>query len=261
MSVEPEYLLAIYLFLIGSAVGSFLNVVIYRLPRGESIVKPRSHCPHCDTPIKPYDNIPILSWLLVRGKCRNCKERISIRYPAVELTTALWFVWMYLQFGLSWEFAQYLTLGIILLAISMVDLDTKLIPDSVLLVGGVSALIFAIMGNVISLKGSLMGGAVMGGVLLTIALIGEFVFKKESMGFGDVKLSVMIGLFIGWEMALLAIFLSAIFASVISIGGLLMGRMKFGKPFAFGPFLALGAIVSGIWGEGILLAYLKWALG
>ncbi|MCH7495254.1 MAG: prepilin peptidase, partial [Candidatus Marinimicrobia bacterium] len=200
-------------------------------------------------------------WLLLRGKCRNCKERISIRYPMVELSSALWFVWMYLQFGLSWEFAQYLTLGIILLAISMVDLDTKLIPDSVLLVGGVSALVFAIMGNVISLKGSLMGGAVMGGVLFAIALIGGFVLKKESMGFGDVKLSVMIGLFIGWEMALLAIFLSAIFASVISIGGLLMGRMKFGKPFAFGPFLALGAIVSGIWGEGIMLAYLKWALG
>ena len=261
MYVEPGYLLAIYLFLIGSAVGSFLNVVIYRLPRGESIVKPGSHCPHCDSPVKPYDNIPILSWLLLRGKCRSCKGEISIRYPAVELSSALWFVWMYLQFGLSWEFAQYLTLGIILLAISMVDLATKLIPDSVLLVGGVSALIFAIMGNVISLKESLMGGAVMGGVLLAIALIGEFVLKKESMGFGDVKLSVMIGLFIGWEMALLAVFLSAIFASVISIGGLLVGRMKFGKPFAFGPFLALGAIVSGIWGKGIMLAYLKWALG
>ena len=106
-----------------------------------------------------------------------------------------------------------------------------------------------------------MGGAVMGGVLFAIALIGEFVLKKESMGFGDVKLSFMIGLFIGWEMALLAIFLSAIFASMISIGGLLVGRMKFGKPFAFGPFLALGAIVSGIWGEGIMLFYLKWALG
>lgn len=259
MGMEPHTIFSIWLFLTGAALGSFLNVVVYRLPRGESIFRPASHCPNCDKPVKPYDNIPILSWLLLGAKCRNCKEPISIRYPVVELTVALWLVWMFQLFGLSWEFANFTILGTVLLAVSIVDIDTQLIPDSVLIVGALFGLTFAFYGDAMTIAESLTGGAVMGGTFFLIAIIGEKLMKKESMGFGDVKLSLMIGLFIGWKMALLAIFFSSIFASVIGLSAIGLGKMKFGKPFAFGPFIALGALVSGIWGNVIVNAYLRWA--
>ena len=259
MGMEPQTLFSIWLFLLGAVLGSFLNVVVYRLPRGESIHSPASHCPNCNKPLKPYDNIPILSWLLLGAKCRNCKEPISIRYPIVEFTVAVWFVWMFQLFGLSWEFANFAILGVLLLAVSIVDIDTQLIPDSVLIVGAVIGLAFAFYGDVITVSDSLTGGAAMGGTFFLIALIGEKLMKKESMGFGDVKLSLMIGLFIGWKMAFLAIFLSSIFASVIGLTAIGLGKMKFGKPFAFGPFIALGALVSGIWGDRLVNAYLRWA--
>lgn len=259
MGMEPHTLFSIWLFFAGAALGSFLNVVVYRLPRGESIFRPASHCPNCNKPVKPYDNIPILSWIILGAKCRNCKEPISIRYPFVELAAAIWFVWMFQLFGLSWEFANFTILGVLLLAVSIVDIDTQLIPDSVLIVGAVFGLVFAFYGDVMTVAESLMGGAAMGGTFLLIALIGEKLMKKESMGFGDVKLSLMIGLFIGWEMAFLAIFLSSIFASVIGLTAIGLGKMKFGKRFAFGPFIALGALVSGIWGNMIVDAYLRWA--
>ncbi len=222
-------------------------------------MRPASHCTNCDAPIKPYDNIPILSWLILGAKCRNCKDSISIRYPLIELTVALWFVWMFQVFGLSWEFANFAILGVLLFAVSIVDIDTQLIPDSVLIVGVIIGLAFAFFGDAITLTDSLTGAAAMGGTFFLIAFIGEYVMKKEPMGFGDVKLSLMIGLFIGWKMAFLAIFLSSIFASVIGLGAIGLGKMKFGKPFAFGPFIALGALVSGIWGNVLVDAYLKWA--
>ena len=261
MAYDPEYILVGWIFLMGATVGSFLNVVISRLPRGESIMKPSSHCPKCQTPVKPYDNIPILSWFLLGAKCRNCKKPISTRYPLVELGVALLFVGMYQLFGLSWEFITFISLGTLLAAISFIDIDTQLIPDSILITGAVLGLLLALFGDAISIENALLGGAVMSGTFFLIALIGEKIFKKESMGFGDVKLSGMIGIFIGWELALLAIFLSSIFGSIIGIGGIIIGRMKFGKPFAFGPFIALGAFVSGLWGEDIVKLYVKWAFG
>lgn len=257
--MEPDIIFSFWLFFLGAALGSFLNVVVYRLPRGESIFRPASHCPNCDKPLKPYDNIPILSWLLLGAKCRYCKDPISMRYPFVELAVAIWFVWMFQLFGLSWEFANFTILGVILLAVSIVDFDTQLIPDSVLIVGAVFGLAFAFYGDAMTVTESLTGGAAMGGTFFLIALIGDKMMKKDSMGFGDVKLSLMTGLFIGWKMAILAIFFSSIFASVIGLTAIALGKMKFGKPFAFGPFIALGALVSGIWGNLIVDAYLRWA--
>lgn len=259
MGMEPHTVLSVWLFFLGAALGSFLNVVVYRLPRGESIFRPASHCPNCNKPLKPYDNVPILSWLLLGAKCRNCKEPISMRYPFVESAVAIWFVWMFQLFGLSWEFVNFTILGMLLLAVSIVDIDTQLIPDSVLIVGAVFGLAFAFYGDAMTVTESLTGAAAMGGAFFLIALIGEKLMKKESMGFGDVKFSLMIGLFIGWKMAILAIFLSSIFASVIGLTAIGLGKMKFGKPFAFGPFIALGALVSGIWGNMIVDAYLRWA--
>ena len=261
MTFDPQYILAAWLFLIGSAVGSFLNVVISRLPRGESIMKPASHCPKCNAPVKPYDNIPILSWLLLKGRCRSCQKPISIRYPLVEFGIALLFVWMYQLFGLSWEFTSFISLGALLVAVSLIDVNTKLIPDSILITGAMFGLLLALFGDAISIENSLLGGAVMSGSFFLIALLGEKIFKKESMGFGDVKLSGMIGVFIGWELALLAIFLSTIIGSIIGLGGIFLGRMKFGKPFAFAPFIALGALVSGLWGKDLLRLYVEWAFG
>ena len=261
MTFNPQYILDTWIFLVGATVGSFLNVVISRLPRGESIVKPASHCPKCDTPVKPYDNIPILSWLLLRAKCRSCKKPISVRYPLVELGVALLFLAMYQFFGLSWEFMSFISLGPLLLAVSLIDIATQLIPDSILITGAIIGVLLALFGDAISIENSLIGGAVMSGTFFLIALLGEKIFKKESMGFGDVKLSAMIGIFIGWKLALLAIFLSTIFGSIIGMGGIILGRMKFGKPFWFGPFISLGAFVSGLWGEDILRLYIEWAFG
>jgi len=259
LTLDPLHILDAWIFLVGSTVGSFLNVVVSRLPRGLSIVKPASHCPKCNTPVKPYDNIPILSWLLLRAKCRSCKKPISVRYPLVELGVALLFLVMYQFFGLSWEFISFISLGSLLLAVSLIDIDTQLIPDSILITGAIIGVLLALFGDAISIENSLLGGVVMSGTLYLIALLGEKLFKKESMGFGDVKLSAMIGIFIGWKLALLAIFLSTVFGSVLGMGGIFLGRMKFGRAFAFGPFIALGAFVSGLWGEEILRLYIEWA--
>lgn len=257
--LDPQYIISAWIFLFGSAIGSFLNVVISRIPQDESIFKPASHCPKCDTPLKPYDNIPILSWLILRAKCRSCKKPISARYPLVELGTALLFLVIYQVFGLSWEFISFISLGSLLIGVSLIDIDTQLIPDSVLITGAVIGVSLALFGDAISIENSLLGGVVMSGTFFLIAQFGKKLFKKESMGFGDVKLSAMIGIFIGWKLALLAIFLSTVFGSILGMGGILLGRLKFGKAFAFGPFIALGAFVSGLWGEKILRLYIEWA--
>ena len=186
-------------FIVGAVVGSFLNVCIYRLPKNESIISPGSHCPHCNTPLKFYQNIPILSYLFLKGKCAYCSETISSRYMWIELLSAFLSVVIYLKFGISAETIFYLFLVYILIVISFIDIDTQLIKNKVLILLAAGGLIINLWLQIISWSDALFGAVAGGGLLFFFALFGRWYFKKESMGMGDVKFAAVLGLFLGWK--------------------------------------------------------------
>ncbi|HEX9756852.1 MAG TPA: prepilin peptidase [Nitrospiria bacterium] len=238
-------------FLVGAIIGSFLNVCIYRLPRKESIVFPVSHCPNCQTPIPFYHNIPILSFLLLRGKCVSCQKPIHWRYPLVELINAFGYIYIFSVFGMGWISATYALLFSTLLVVTFIDLEHKIIPDSITLPGmGLGLLAASTVlppGFIDSLIGLLLGG----GFFYLIAVV-----SRGGMGGGDIKLIAMIGAFLGWQNVLMTIFVGALAGSVVGIF-LMIFRGK-GRKYAvpFGPFLALGAVVSLLWNQEILNWYL-----
>ncbi len=247
----------ILVFVTGSIMGSFLNVCIYRLPRRQSVVAPRSYCPNCKEPIQWYDNIPILSYLILRGRCRRCKGRISLRYLIVEILTASLFLLLYLFFGFSPRFFAYATMAGALIISTFVDLETQEIPDEVTLSGIVIGLIVslvspAVVGEAVAWKGCLASalGALAGGTsIYLMGFLGELVFKKEAMGGGDVKLLAMIGAFLGWRLALLVFFIAPLFGSVV---GIVMRIREGSETIPYGPYLSLAALVAVFWGEKIL---------
>lgn len=240
--------------ILGLLFGSFFNVCIYRIPRGESIVFPASHCPKCHQSIKPWDNIPIVSFLLLRGKCRSCDAAISWRYPLVELLTALLFLTIVHTFAVSWATLFYLIFASALLIISFIDLDYQIIPDKISLPGIVVGIIASFFFPIAWYE-SVLGALVGGGVILLVGYIGEFVFKKEAMGGGDVKLMAMVGAFLGWKLALLTIFFASLIGAVIGIGM----RLITGKEYIpFGPFLSIGALFALFFGHNFLVWY--WTL-
>lgn len=257
MDQLPTGLIGLILFPFGLAFGSFLNVCIYRIPKQLSVVFPSSHCPSCDKPIKPYDNIPLLSYLILRGKCRNCKNSISIRYPLVEMLTGVLTVGIVLSTGINLLSLKYLIFSYILIIVAVIDLDHLIIPNGVTLFGVVSALAFLLAGESGLLWTEAMLGAVLvGGFLYISGWLGKLLFKKESMGFGDVKLGIMIGLFIGWEWGIVALFISFFLASLVGVPGLISRRIQFGQRIPFGPFLSLGSILTLFIGEWIIQFYL-----
>ncbi len=246
-------MIAIYLItlIIGLLFGSFFNVCIYRIPRGESIVFPASHCPHCNQDIKPWDNIPVLSYLILGGKCRFCKAGISRRYPAVELLTACLFLYTVHHFSISWNTLVYLIFVSALLVISFIDIDHRIIPDNISLPGillGFLASFLLPLHWYESLLGILGGG----GVILAVGYLGELVFKKEAMGGGDVKLLAMIGAFLGWKLALLTIFFGSLVGAAI---GVVMKLFTGDEYIPFGPFLSIGALAALFFGERFLHWY------
>jgi len=272
------YLLLFGLFsaLFGACIGSFLNVCIYRIPRDESVVKPRSHCPHCGTLIPWYLNIPVLSWLCLRGKCANCKGPISFRYTLVELLTALLFLLVYLKWvtpqmlymfpiphplvvPIYWIFLSGLVLG------TFVDFEHFIIPDSVTIGGMVagpilSALVPALHGQTVwwrGLEASGIGLATGFGVLLAIAWLGEKAFKKEAMGFGDVKLMGAIGAFLGWQAVLFTVFVSSLLGSICGLVLIATRNVKLQGRIPFGPYLSAAALIWVFWGPIIAAMYLR----
>lgn len=247
----------IIFFLLGSIIGSFLNVCIWRLPRGESIVYPGSHCPVCGAPIKWFDNIPILSFLLLRGKCRSCGERISLRYPLVELLTGCLFIAIYGFFGLSFQTLIYILLTSSLITIGFIDLDKKIIPNLITLPGIALGLIFSLFLHHLSLKDSLLGAILGGGILLLVGIFGKALFKKPAMGGGDVKLAAMIGAFLGWQQILLVLFLSFLIGAVIGTAVELMkGTLSKRRQIPFGPYIALSGILAIFFGQDLINFYL-----
>jgi len=240
----------------GALVGSFLNVCIFRLPKEESIIWPGSHCPHCKNAIKFYDNIPLVSYFLLRGRCRYCKGSISLQYPLVEGITALSSLFLIIKFGPSLSYLFYFAFVAALIVITVIDLYHQIIPDVISLPGIGLGLLASLLIPQITLFNSLIGILLGGGSLFIVATFYQWLFKREGMGGGDVKLLAMIGAFLGWKAVLLTILLSSLIGSVTGILMMVVKGKDFKYAIPFGPFLSLGAVISLFYGEEIVRWYL-----
>lgn len=244
---------------LGLVVGSFLNVVVWRVPRGESVVSPPSHCPGCDRQIRHRDNVPVLSWLLLRGRCRDCREPISARYPLVELVTAALFALLTWQIGLEWELPAFLYLAAISVALALIDIDVHRLPNAIVLpsYGVVAALLLlpaVVEGEWGDLLRAGLGGLVMFGAYFLLVFI-----YPAGMGFGDVKLAGVLGTYLGWlGWGVLAVggFLGFLLGGVLGAVLMLAGRAGRKSAIPFGPFMLAGALVAVLAGDDISAWYL-----
>ena len=259
----------IIVFIFGSILGSFLNVCIHRMPKGESVVWPRSHCPKCKKRIPGYDNIPFISFLLLRGKCRICKSKISLRYPLVELLTAAIFLLLFMRYGLSYDFFFYVVLSCALIIATFIDIPHRIIPDEISIGGIIVGFILSSVRGVninpftFSFKpmlNSFLGIIIGGGIIYLTGALFDLVYFKllkrpaingetESMGGGDVKLLAMIGAFLGPQKALLTFFLAPFLGIVIGVINLVT---KKDHTMPYGPFLSIAALLSLFWGNKII---------
>jgi leader peptidase (prepilin peptidase)/N-methyltransferase len=253
-----EYL-AVFVF--GTIIGSFLNVCIYRLPLGRSIVRGRSACPFCEHSIRWVDNVPLISFLVLRGKCRDCARPISVRYFLVELITALSVTGLLYYFSLGPQFFIYSFFTCALIVITFIDMEYQEIPDVItipgIFIGMVLMTVFRLDSSgayVRSFLNSVLGVLAGGGSMFLLGYFGEKIFRKEALGGGDVKLMGMIGALLGWKLVLLTFFLSPMFGSCVGI----FMKIRFKKEvIPYGPYLSLGALVSLLYGERIL-QYFFW---
>jgi leader peptidase (prepilin peptidase)/N-methyltransferase len=238
--------------LFGALIGSFLNVCIYRLPRRESIAWPGSHCPKCSHPIAWYDNIPILSYLALAGRCRHCTVPISFRYPLVEILNAAGYVSLLWFFGRSWVAVAYGLLYSALLVVAGTDLSHKIIPNAVTFPGIVLGLVCATTILPLGFLNSLLGILIGGGILWLLAWVSPYLFGKEGMGVGDIKLLAMIGAFLGWKPALMTIMVGSFLGSLVGVTLIAVQVIKREDYIPFGPFLVCGALVALFFGQFIL---------
>ena len=279
----PDFVGYVFFFAVGAVIGSFLNVVIHRVPNEESIVFPNSACPKCQKPIKFYDNIPILSWLILGGKCRNCKEKISPRYPAVELLNGLLFLLIFWQFGLSWFLPVSLIFAAAMVALIFIDAEHLILPNVITY----PLLAFALLVRIvfplfltaqyftdlekfplnylqaypiwlISLIGAFLGALVGGGSLWLIGELWKRFRGVDAMGLGDVKMMFAVGALLGWRLTLLSIFLGAFSGAVIGIFVIAKQKEKdFQAQIPFGIFLGLGSIIALLFGEQLVNWYIR----
>jgi leader peptidase (prepilin peptidase)/N-methyltransferase len=232
----------IFSFVLGAVVGSFLNVIILRLPEEKSIVFPASHCPKCRHALRVYDNIPLISYLFLKGRCRDCGGSISLRYPLVEGLTAILSVLIYWKFGPSLQYLCVFLFTCSLVVITFIDLDHQIIPDVISLPGIPVFFLAAIFVMNLRFLDAFLGFLIGGGVLYSVAFVYELITKREGMGGGDIKLLAMIGAFLGWQSLLFVLLISSFAGAAVGIAIMIAkGRdMKYAVPF--GPFLSLGAI-------------------
>ncbi|MCF7805809.1 MAG: prepilin peptidase [Candidatus Marinimicrobia bacterium] len=273
-------ILAALAFVLGSILGSFFNVLIYRLPREESVIAPPSKCPHCGHRIRPWENIPILGYFVVRGKCRNCGHRISAQYPLVEMASGLIAALIMWNIGLSWYAVSLVVLFYLLGLATITDFKHQIIPDEITIAGIILGIIFSAFQfpGFDGIVRAVLGGLAGGGSLYLIALFGNWLFQQDSMGGGDIKLAAMFGTFLGWQLTFLGIFLGFCVGAVF--GGLYLlltpragseaktsesaknqttksETPRSGTILPFGPSLAFGAVLSLFWGHAILDWYLN----
>ncbi|MBI4849478.1 MAG: prepilin peptidase [Nitrospirae bacterium] len=256
----------IFIFILGAVIGSFLNVCIYRIPQGLSIVSPASRCPSCGAPIKFYDNIPILSYILLAGRCRSCKAKFSIRYPFVEFLNAALYVIALNRFGIDppWVLLVYCIFISSLVVIFFIDIDHQIIPNSITLPGIPLAVILgaAILpdpffrSQMLGIKSSVIGCFAGGGSFYLIAVIGKAILKKDAMGGGDIKMMAMVGGLLGWKGVILTTFMGSLLGSIVGISLIALKGREWGSRIPFGPYLAAGALVSLFYGQDILMWYL-----
>jgi len=258
----PFILVSIFVFVSGAILGSFFNVCIHRLPREESVVLPASHCPACQKAIAWYDNIPLLSLLWLKGRCRNCGALIAPRYFAVELATAVFYLWIWFYFGWTLQALVTAVLFSLLLIATVVDLEHQIIPDEVS-VGGLaagillSALIPSLHGKEIWWQGFLsavIGMLAGGGLIYGTGVLGTLIFRKDAMGGGDVKLMAMLGTFLGWQNVILVYLLAPLLALPL---GLFLKFAKRIDVMPYGPFISLAGWMSFVWGH----QWIAWYFG
>lgn len=242
--------------LVGLVVGSYLNVVIHRLPLGLSTVTPASHCPHCASAVRALDNVPVVSWLLLRGRCRDCGEAISARYPLVELATAAGFVGAVARFGPTLQAVSAAALFALLVALAGIDFDHLLLPDKLTLPGLALGLAAQWALPAGSLARGIAGALVGAGFLLTVAGLWELARGQEGMGLGDVKMLAMVGAFLGVGGVAVTLVVSTLVGSIVGLGLIVAGRVELGSKLPFGVFLAAGAAVALFAGDLLAAAYL-----
>ena len=257
MTVEKIYLI-LGAFIFGTIIGSFLNVVIYREVNNKSVIDPLfSVCPSCGERIKFYDNIPIISYLILRGRCRNCDAPISIRYLIVEMLTGFASVLSILKAGISIDYIFIFAFLSLMIALSFIDFDRKIIPDEINLIGFILGIVYAFFRKDFSLLDSIIGALVGGGFLFAIAYFYEKYKGIEGLGMGDVKLMAFIGSYVGWFGALFTIFLGSVLGTVIAIAGALTSNVEDkGKyEIPFGPYLAIAGSIYLLIGDKIKAFY------
>ncbi|MGD9731235.1 MAG: A24 family peptidase [Desulfamplus sp.] len=256
LNLTTELTIIAAIFFFGASIGSFLNVCIYRIPKGESIVFPGSFCPVCKTSIPFYLNVPIISFIMLLGRCKNCHTPISIRYPIVELITAIFAVAAYIKFSLTVESLFWFTFICVLIVISFIDIDLQIIPD-ILSIPGIFIFAFSpVVVAEMTIKDSALGILTGGGSLYLVAVIYYLIRKDEGMGGGDIKLLAMIGAAIGWKGVLFTIFVSSLLGTVVGFIIMVVNRKADAKlKIPFGPYLAAGAVVYIFKGEYIISWY------
>jgi len=259
-------MLYIIVFVFGAVIGSFLNVCIYRVPREKSVVTPASKCPSCGTPIKFYDNVPILSYIMLRGRCRNCKAEFSARYPFVEFINAVFYIAVLYSFSYAspWVLLTYFFFVSTLIVIFFIDIDHQIIPNSITFPGMPIAVILGstilpdpfFRDNLLGFSNAAIGFFAGGGFFYFIAVAGKAILKKDAMGGGDVKMMAMVGGLLGWKAVILTTFMGSLLGSIIGVSLIMSKGREWGSKIPFGPYLALGALISLLWGEDILIWYL-----
>jgi leader peptidase (prepilin peptidase) / N-methyltransferase len=255
--ISPYISYGIFAFIFGSLVGSFLNVCICRMPKNESVVFPPSHCTKCDYQIRWFDNIPIISYLFLRGKCRRCGEPISLQYPLVELINGVLTLALFLKFGPTWIFAILFVFCSAMVVVTFIDLEHQIIPDVITLPGIVIGFVVSVFVPHFSWQNSLIGIVAGGGSLLLIAYGYQLITKKDGMGGGDVKLLAMMGAFFGWQAILFIIFAASLVGSIVGITLMVIQKKDSTLAIPFGPFLASASVLYIFYGGHIISWYLN----
>ncbi|MEG4271458.1 MULTISPECIES: prepilin peptidase [unclassified Microcoleus] len=266
MEIIFNCLVTAIVFIVGAAIGSFLNVVVYRLPAGLSVIHPPSRCPKCLNQLRNYENIPVFGWLWLRGRCNHCRSRISARYPLVEAATGLLFLLIFWRFGVTVQTLGFWALFSWLLALSLIDCDTMTLPNSLTRSGLVFGLVFQVakgwwptfspIDSIHYLVLDGIAGAVVGLWLFdAIGLAGTIGLGQNAMGAGDTKLAALMGAWLGWKYLLLAGFIACVAGAFVGGGAIALGWLDRRQPMPFGPFLALGTAITALWGEAILSTY------
>ncbi len=255
LTLMPSWYFAMVFFVLGALFGSFANVLILRIPQGISVIRPRSHCPSCKQIIRWYDNIPILSWVLLSGNCRYCKTRISWRYPLIELITALLFMGLYLKIGWQWLLLEYLIFSFALVVVTFIDFDHMILPDVFTLSGIVIGLAGALLNPERSFFNALGGMLMGGGFLWAVAAVYYLLKKEEGMGGGDIKLLAWIGAVLGWMSIPFVILVSSLVGSLVGLAVAFKAQTGLKSAIPFGPYLVLAALIYIFVGEELASWY------